>query len=285
MSHRTFVRATACLLFTLLVEDARALDDAKYPDWVGAWARYIVPGLGGQPTFDQTKTWGRGQQAPLTPEYQAVFEASLADQALGGQGNFFEHAARCLPGGMPFMMIAFNPLEFIVTPNTTYILISEHNHFFRRIFTDGRDWPESIDPTYAGYSIGKWSDEDGDGRYDVLEVETRGFKGIRTYDASGLPLHYDNQSVIKERIRRDGNVMHDEVTVVDNALTRPWTVDKRYVHDPNPRPKWAETNCAEASMLVGVGKEMYSVSGDGFLMPVKRDQPPPDLRYFKQYVK
>jgi hypothetical protein len=50
-----------------------------------------------------------------------------------------------------------------------------------------------------GYSIGKWIDEDGDGKYDVLEVETRNFKGPRTYENSGMRLHDDNASVIKER--------------------------------------------------------------------------------------
>jgi hypothetical protein len=93
----------------------------------------------------------------------------------------------------------------------------------------------------AGYSIGKWIDEDGDGRYDVLEVETPGFKGPRAYDETGLPLHVDNESVFKERIYRDKvdpNILHDELTTIDHALTRPWTVDKKYVLNPNPRPDW-----------------------------------------------
>jgi hypothetical protein len=47
----------------------------------------------------------------------------------------------------------------------------------RRIVTDGRDWPKEIEPTFLGYSIGKWIDTDNDGRYDVLEIETRGLKG------------------------------------------------------------------------------------------------------------
>ncbi len=177
--------------------------DAKYPDWKGAWARFVVPGLGGQPSFDQTKPWGLGQQAPLTDEYKKVLEASLADQANGGEGNFFDHAVRCYPGGMPLMMIAFRPLEFVITPHTTYVLIGGAEHF-RRIFTDGRDWPKDPEPTYAGYAIGKWLDTDGDGVYDTLEVETRGpFKGPRAYDATGLPLAFDGESIFKERIYRD----------------------------------------------------------------------------------
>jgi hypothetical protein len=43
-------------------------------------------------------------------------------------------------------------------------------------FTDGRDWATSFEPTFQGYSSGKWVDENGDGHYNVLEVETRGFK-------------------------------------------------------------------------------------------------------------
>ena len=162
---------------------AQAQGSSKYPDWNGAWARFAVPGLGGQPSFDQTKPWGRGQQAPLTAEYQKVLDDSLADQAQGGQGNFFDHGVRCMPAGMPLMIVAFFPLEFVVTPHTTYVLIGEQNHY-RRIFTDGRDWPKEIEPTYQGYSIGKWTNEDGDGTFDVLEVETRGpFKGPCAYDA------------------------------------------------------------------------------------------------------
>ena len=134
---------------------ASAQGSIKYPDWKGAWAQFAIRDLGGQPSFDQTKSWGRGQQAPLTPEYQAIFEASLADQAEGGQGNFIDHSARCLPAGMPLSMVAFFPLEFIITPDTTYVVITGADHL-RRIFTDGRDWPEGIEPSYQGYSIGKW---------------------------------------------------------------------------------------------------------------------------------
>ena len=54
----------------------------------------------------------------------------------------------------------------------------------RRIVTDGRAWPAELEPTFLGHSIGKWIDTDGDGRYDVLEVETRGLRGPRAFDAS-----------------------------------------------------------------------------------------------------
>jgi hypothetical protein len=288
MHCRGLIGAIALLGLALVpIGGVHAADDGKYPDWKGAWGRFVVRGLGGQPSFDQTKPWGNGQQAPLTAEYQKVLEDSLADQAKGGQGNFVGHA-KCLPAGMPFMMVATRPLEFIVTPETTYILVGGNDHY-RRIFTDGRDWPKEIEPTYSGYSIGNWIDAGGTGRYDTLEVETRGpFKGPRAYDASGLPLHFDNQSVFMERLHRDKadpNILHDEITAIDHALTRPWSVDKKYVHSPNPRPDWVEAYCTEGTSLVFIGEEGYYLSGDGALMPIRKGQAPPDLKYFKQTAK
>jgi hypothetical protein len=290
MLCRTLIRSIGMAGAVLMIcGGAQAADRGKYPQWNGAWERYVPPGStpspsglltpGGQPSFDQTKPWGRGQGAPLTAEYQKVLADSIADQARGGQGNNFDRA-RCMPTGMPHMM-TFGPVEFVVTPNTTYFMI---NAQVRRLYTDGRDWPKAIDPSYAGYSIGRWINQDGDGNYDLLEVETRGFKGPRVFDATGLPLHFDNQSIFKERIhldKADPNVIHDEVTVIDHALSRPWTVDKRYVHNSNPRPPWRENSCVEGSGLVAIGKEMYVLRGDGVLMPAKEGQQAPDLRYFK----
>jgi hypothetical protein len=256
-------------------------DVAKYPDWKGQWERFRVRGIPGQPSHDQTKPWGFGQEAPLTPEYRKVLQDSIADQAEGGLGNFPTTLGRA--AGMPYMMMAFGPMEWVVTPDTTYVLIGWHDHY-RRIFTDGRDWPENIEPTYAGYSIGRWVDQD-DGVYGVLLVETRGFKGPRAVDETGLPLHVDNQSIFKERIYRDKvnpSILHDEMTIIDHALTRPWTVDKRYVRNPDPRPDWEEFYTNESNAQIKVGKENYFLSWDGLLMPAKKNQAPPDLRYFNQ---
>lgn len=280
----TFVLAMAASLMGTMIA-AWPADQAKYPDWKGQWSPILTPGLAGQRVkFDPTKPWGPGQQAPLTPEYQKVLADSMADQAKGGVGNY--PSVSCRAGGMPRMMSA-GEFEYVVTPETTYILIGGEDHY-RRIFTDGRDWPAAIEPTYQGYSIGTWRDEDGDGRYDVLEVETRGFKGPRAYDATGLPLHFDNQSIFKERFYLDkanAGVLHDQITVIDHALTRPWTVDKTFRRSANPRPRWREYYCPEGNNQVVIGNDNYFLSGDGLLMPAKKDQAPPDLRYFKQAQK
>jgi hypothetical protein len=282
-STEAFVAAlTVTLTATLLaMTAARAADEAKYPSWKGQWNAIVAPGLEGrQFKFDPTKSRGLAQEAPLTPEYQKVLADSMAEQAKGGLGNY--PTARCLPGGMPRMM-ATQAQEYIITPETTYILLGGEDPL-RRIYTDGRDWPKEIDPTYQGYSIGEWSQPDAQGRYTLLSVETRGFKGPRAYDSSGLPLAFDNQSVFKERFHLDKdnpNILHDEITVYDHALTRPWSVDKTFRRNPNPRPKWNESSCVEGNNQVVIGKENYFFSADGNLMPTRKDQPPPDLKYFK----
>jgi hypothetical protein len=275
-----FIAAMAVLTVTAGAVQA----EPAYPDWTGQWIRIPVR-LPTQPSHDQTKPWGRGQQAPLTPEYQKILEDSIADQAQGGLGNFPTTTGR--PAGMPHMMMGFGPMEWVVTPETTYVLIGWYDHW-RRIYTDGRDWPAVIEPTFGGYSIGKWVDTDGDGVYDTLEVETRGFKGPRAYDETGLPLHFDNESVFKERFFRDKadpNIFHDEITTIDHALTQPWTVDKKYVRNASQYPDWPEYYITEGNGQITIGKENYFLSGDGLLMPAKKDQPPPDLRYFKRAQK
>jgi len=272
---------TAALAASLAAPSASAqiVDLGKYPDLSGQWKR--PAGVGVQ--WDQTKplAW---QQAPLTPEYQARYEANLKDQAAGGQGD--DATGQCIPHGMPRVMTIVYPMEIIIMPKTTYILTDYTVP--RRIFTDGREWPKEVEPTFNGLSIGKWVDPDASGRYSTLEAETRGFKGPRTYETSGIRLHDDGQSIIKERIYLDKankDVLIDEITTIDNALTRPWTVTKRYVRETRPNLIWHFNDCAENNQHVYIGKEDYFVTADGLLMPVKKGQKPPDLRYFEQVQK
>src|SRR6266853_2235341 len=149
------------------IATAQAFDDAKYPDLFGVWRRVNLR-PGGQPSFYPTKPWGRGQQAPLTPEYLAIHEASLADQANGGQGGW-QSGARCMPPGMPATMNVYGEMEIVVLPEMTYVLVNHNFDHHRRIFTDGRDWPQDVPLSFVGYSSGKWIDEDGDSRCDVRE--------------------------------------------------------------------------------------------------------------------
>jgi hypothetical protein len=283
MSHRSATHAYALATMLLIVNgSSQAQDLSKYPDWRGQWSRLNTNQQGQAVKFDPSKPSGLGQEAPLTPEYQKILEQSMVDQAAGGIGNY--PSAQCLPGGMPRVMSPTRQ-EYIITPQTTYILTDIDLTELRRIYTDGRDWPADLEPSYQGYSIGKWIDEDGDGRFDVLEIDTHGpFSGPRAYDHTGLPLHFDNQSTFKERIyldRTNPSILHDEITVFDHALTRPWSVHKTFRRNPNPQPIWPDAICSKDNAIIVIGSENYFISADGLLMPAKKDQAPPDLKYFK----
>ena len=251
---------------------AQVVDFGKYPNLKGQWVRVGNPNnwipLAGPP--------------PLTPEYQKIFADITADVKSGGPGNW--PSTFCVPAGMPAMMSFYDPGEIIVMPDVTYILISHNDDSYRRIYTDGRDWPKEPEPTFAGYSLGKWVDEDNDGKYDVLEVETRFLKLPRGYDITGIPFHEDGEAVIKERIyldKADPNTLLDQITVLDHALTRPYVKLQKATRNPNPKPVWHSDVCSETNTHIRVENEPYYLSADGRLMPSKKGQRPPDLTYFK----
>jgi hypothetical protein len=255
---------------------AQIHDRSKYPDWSGQWNR--VPD-GGVPRYDPSKPL-RKQEAPLKPEYRALHEASMKDLDAGGFGLDTHYA--CMPMGMPRQMSGISFMEFLFSPSVTHILFEDTTAQTRRVYTDGRDFPENREPTFVGYSIGKWLDTDGDGRYDMLEVETRNLRGPRTWDQTGMPMADDNGTVIRERLHLDKtnpDILHNEMTTIDNSLTRPWTVLKKYQRRTKDIT-WEENNCVEANAYITINKQVYFVSSDGHLMPQKKDQPPPDLRYF-----
>jgi hypothetical protein len=100
-----------------------------------------------------------------------------------------------------------------------------------------------------------------------------------------LPTHSDNQSIVKERIFLDNanpDILHDAITLIDHAYTRPWTVAMNYPRHQNPGPTgWPEEVCSESSEWISLGKDDYFLSADGYLMPTRKNQAAPDLRYFK----
>jgi hypothetical protein len=69
--------------------------------------------------------------------------------------------------------------------------------------------------------------------------------------------------------------------VIDHALTHPWTITRKAVRDQDPRPAWRSEECPADNSWVRIGRNAYYLSADGNLMPTKKDQPPPDLKYFK----
>src|SRR5262249_33512170 len=162
--------------------------DGNYPDWSGQWTDRDTT------RWDPSKPPNAGQQAPLTPEYQAKLEAAMADRRNGGRGN--TQTISCNHTGMPRAMLVYQTMEIVVQPKITYMMFDFLDPW-RRIFTDGRDFPTTQEPTYVGYSIGQWESTRNDGNYDTLAIETRNFKGPRIVDGSGIPLHEDNKTIVR----------------------------------------------------------------------------------------
>jgi len=110
MFNRSIIGSVAlAAALCMIIGGARAFDESKYPDLKGQWQRTAAP------------RWASAREAPLTEEYRAIFEANLKDQAAGGQGT--DPTFTCLPPGMPRVMNVYEPMEIVVTPYTTYLLM------------------------------------------------------------------------------------------------------------------------------------------------------------------
>jgi hypothetical protein len=182
-------------------------------------------------------------------------------------------------------MILYEPMEIIIKPNMTHMLLESMSPI-RRIYTDGREFPkdEGDAPQFVGYSIGKWLDTDNDGTYDTLEVETRYMRGPRLMESTGIPLHADNQTVVKEKLyldKADRDILRNEIITYDHAFTRPWTVSRFYrrEHEPN----YQEYPCTEDNRWISLGGELYLADGEGYLMPIQKGQAAPDPKYLQKY--
>lgn len=105
-------------------------------------------------------------------------------------------------------------------------ILNERNSSFRQIFTDGRALPVDPNPTWNGYSVGKWDD-------DTLVVETNGFRGDLWLDRLGSPL--TEGARVTERLRRvNFGRMEVEIAVNDpKAYTKPWTVKLNLFYVPD----------------------------------------------------
>ncbi len=270
--------ALAMMLSALsLASAARAEEAKKFPDWNTLWNRGSPPGV-----WDPSKPRGLGQEAPLKPEYRKIHEENIAKEKAGVD---FDIKTTCGPVGMPRLMTAYEPIEIVITPKVTYML-AESMSPIRRIWTDGRDWPKDIDPSFVGYSIGKWVDTKNSGTYDELDIETRGMKGPRLMEATGIPLASDNSTVVYEKLHldeKDPDILRNEITTVDNAFTKPWTVSRfmRRAKDPI----FEEYSCTEDNRWIVIGGHLYLFDSDGYIMPIQKGEPAPDPKYFQKYFK
>src|SRR5215510_6590989 len=130
-----------------------------------------------------------------------------------GKGRPSEH---CIPHGVPDGMLVRNsPFKIVQTPAVLAILYEEFNHF-RQIFSDGRALPPETNPSWFGYSIGKWEG-------DTFVAETVGFNDKSWFDDPGRP-HSEELRVVERFRRLDFGRMEMEITFDDpKAYTKPWS--------------------------------------------------------------
>ena len=180
---------------------------------------------------------GRSPDAPkLTPEYLAKWELMRKSRISGSYE--YDNNARCLPPGMPAMMGMAYGMEIQQTKDRI-TFFSELNDAMRRVYLDGRKpTPRHLDdPTYAGYSTGRWEG-------DTLVVETVALHPDSFIE--GFTPHSDAMTV-SERIRfTSPGILEDRITVRDpKALTEPWQAVRTYRKALPPNDELREVACAE----------------------------------------
>jgi len=157
--------------------------------------------------------------AAVQPWAQALFEKRLGDVRADSP------RARCLPLSVPFHNV-FDLLRIVQTPALTVIMYEAPNSVFRTVFTDGRELPADPNPTWLGYSIGRW---DG----DTLVITSSGFNDLGWLDFGGHP--QSSTLRLTERLhRRDFGHIDVEMTLDDShVFTKPITVATQLVLQPD----------------------------------------------------
>ena len=195
----------------------------------------LPPPTRSSPTSDGSQ--GRGPDAPkLTPEYLAKWNMMAASRISGSYE--YDNIHNCLPPGMPAMMSMGYGME-IMQDEQKITFFSEHQDALRRVYLDGRKPSAEVlaDPTYAGYSTGRWEG-------DTLVVDTVALSDKSFIDGSSP--HSDKMTV-HERMRFvEPGVLENQITVNDPvALTEPWRVVRRYRKATYPNDELREFACAE----------------------------------------
>jgi len=150
------------------------------------------------------------QASDIQPWAEALFLQRVRDSRKDSP------LAKCLPVSVPFQDF-FSLVRIVQTPALTLMLYEAPNSPHRTIFTDGRELPKDPNPTWLGYSIGRW---DG----DAFVVTTAGFNDKAWLDSAGHP-QTESLRVTERMRRRDFGHMDSEITIDDpKAFTRPFTI-------------------------------------------------------------
>jgi hypothetical protein len=149
-------------------------------------------------------------QIPYQPWAAALFKERAANNSKD------DPTASCIVGGVPRSDLVSYPLKVLQVPGMIVILY-EAIHSYRQIFTDGRPLPEDPNPTWFGYSTGRWEG-------NAFVVETAGFKDEGWLDNAGRPAT-DALRVTERFVRKDFGHMDIQITIDDpKAYTKPWSM-------------------------------------------------------------
>ena len=168
------------------------------------------------------------EDVPMRPAAAALFKQRMESD----QRDI--PTSHCLPGGIPFSSL-IAPFKMIQTPGLT-VMLFEDNNPPRQVYTDGRKHPSDPDPTWVGYSVGRWE-------ADVLVVDSIGFNDRTWLDGFGHP-HSDAMHVVERFRRRDFGHMDLQITIDDSKMyTRPFSF--KATHRLLPDTDVLEAICAE----------------------------------------
>jgi hypothetical protein len=201
-------------------------DGARLPEIVQAQAAARggggrgAGGGGGGRGGSKAEPW-----VPWMPWSAAVYDYNSANESK------YDPEGYCLPPGGPRMMATPYQMEILQLPeqNRIIMIFEGATHIWREIYLDGRKFPEGdeLNPTYLGYSIGRWQDK------DTLVVETRGFNENSWLDYFGHP-HTDMMRVVEKWTRPSKQTLHYEALIDDpGAYTKPFTVAWDIPWSPN----------------------------------------------------
>ena len=162
---------------------------------------------------------GPGTEAPLTPKYRKLRDefAQLPENVPEKTVN---NLSRCVSAGVPGTFEHPLLFEFLLTPGRVNLIFMDGS--FRRIWTDGRAFPQTLKPTAQGYSIGHW-----EGR--SLIVETRGISTRSELFVEG-PIKATHHTKVMERISVESDrALRLHTTVEDpEVFTRPYSYDTSF---------------------------------------------------------
>jgi hypothetical protein len=192
---------------------APALTCATEPDFTGVWLIVKAPA---------TLTTVAGSGPPLNAAGKALYEQHLAAAAHGDRS--FDGTGKCLPPGLPRLMLVNEPFEIMQRDKAVYFL-HELNRLPRRAYF-GEALPADVDPMYLGFSVARWEGA-------TLVIESAGFREGTLLDDSGLPHSESLHLTERYQLDKDGRTLHARFTIDDPKMfTRPWDAKADYLRRP-----------------------------------------------------